>query len=355
MFLELKNGSLWRIMGTDKIESVGAGPIGVVWSEYALGKPKAWNLVRPMLRENGGWSLFITTPRGNNHAKKLYDDAKKSGWYTDHKTVYETGQTFFSETQEGRIGPDAMMEEERASGMPEALIRQEYLCDWTAANVGAVFGDLIGEPSAFTHPDDGVFTSWDLGFTDSTAIWFWRIGSGGGIDLIDHYENYGKPMSHYFDVVEGKPYKYVKHWLPHDAAANTLASTVSIEDQMRKRYGSGVQIGPALSLLDGIQAGRWLLQQGTRFHTRCKAGIEAMKHYHYEYDEDRKTFSTKPAHDWSSHTADAFRYAAVVARHSDLMTRKPKPTGVPPLAPLDRAFNLERLWQDRASDTRRRI
>jgi phage terminase large subunit len=275
-----------------------------------------------MLRETGGWASFITTPRGNNHAKKLFDIAKADpSWFCELRTLFDTRA----------YDPEQTIAEERASGMPEALIRQEYLCDWTAANVGSVYGDLLealekrGGVAEFDHPEDGVFTSWDLGFTDATGIWFWRVGRDGGVDVIDHYEAHGQPLSHYFDVIEAKPYRYAKHWLPHDARARTLVSGTSILEQALARYPGLVAIAPHLDLLDGIQAGRWLLQKPTRFHSRCVDGVEALKAYRYDYDEDRKTFTRKPVHDWSSHTADAWRYLATVARHSELMTRKPDP------------------------------
>lgn len=331
MFLEFKNGAIWRVMGTDKIESVGAGPIGVVWSEYALSKPKAWNLVRPMLRENGGWSLFITTPRGNNHAKKLYDDAKKSGWYTDHQTIYQTGQTFHSEIKNGRIGPDEMMAEERASGMPDALIRQEYLCDWTAANVGSVFADLMHEALEFEHPNDGVYTSWDLGVSDATAIWFWRL-NGDGIDFIDHYEMTGKDAAHFIRVLQDKKYSYVRHYLPHDGRNRTWVTSMTPQTALEEAWPGKVEVLPQDTLPNGIEAGRWLLQRGTRFHTRCDEGVEALRAYHYEWDEDRKVLGRLPLHDWTSHTADAFRYAASVAKFTGLVdSAPPKPPPDPPV------------------------
>jgi phage terminase large subunit len=356
MFIELRCGSIWRLMGSDRIESVGAGPKGVVFSEFALCRPTAWDLVRPMLRESGGFAWFITTPRGRNHAKKLYDSAsKESGWYRDTQTVYDTGLTFASSRNPGRqLSAEEMLEEERAEGMEEALVRQEYLCDWTAANVGSVWGDLLerleqkGGLEAFEHERDGIFTSWDLGISDSTAIWFWRIADGG-VDFLDHYSASGKPMSHYFDVLEEKQktlgFKYQKHWLPHDARARTLQTGVSVQDQCIERWGSSkVAICPSLSLADGIQAMRWLLQQNTRFHPRCGEGVEALRQYHYAYDEDRRTFSRKPDHDWSSHTADAGRGAAVVVRMTELLTRKPKPEEQKPAARDPSSFTLDELW-----------
>ncbi len=325
MVVELKCGSMWRLMGSDQMEVVGAGPAGVVFSEFALSKPRTWDLVRPMLRENDGWAVFPTTPRGNNHAKKLFDMAKADpSWFCELQTLYDTRA----------YDPEVTIAEERASGMPEALIRQEYLCDWTAALVGSVWGDLLealekrGGLGAFEHDTSDVFTTWDLGVDDSTAIFFWRV-RGTGVEFVDHYEAHGKPMSHYFDELEKRAnengYKYAKHWLPHDARQRSWQTGVSVVDQFIERFGSSsVAMTPAMSLADGIQAGRWLLQQeGTRFHgEKCDDALEALKAYHYEYDEDRKTFGRKPLHDWSSHTGDTFRYTALVAKHSELMTRK---------------------------------
>lgn len=312
MVVELKCGSIWRLMGSDKMEVVGAGPAGVVFSEFALAKPKTWDLIRPMLRENDGWASFITTPRGNNHAKKLYDVAKADpSWFSELQTLYDTRA----------YDPEQTIAEERSSGMPEALIRQEYLCDWTAANVGSVWGDLLevleksGRVCAFDHPKGRIFTAWDLGLSDATAIWFFRVTEDGA-DLVDYYEAHGKPLSHYFDEVDRRGYEYQTHWLPHDARHATLSNSgVSILAQCQERWGAeNVAIGPQMTMLDGIQAGRWLLQRKTRIHARCADGVEALKAYRYGFDEDRKTFTTKPVHDWSSHGADGFRYLACAVK-----------------------------------------
>jgi phage terminase large subunit len=357
MVVELKCGSIWRLMGSDKMEVVGAGPAGVVFSEFALSKPKTWDLVRPMLRENDGWAAFITTPRGRNHAFALYEVAKKDpSWFCELQTLYDTRA----------YDPDATIAEERASGMPEALIRQEYLCDWSAALVGSVFGDLVelleknGRIADFDHEKDGIFTSWDLGFTDATAIWFWRVALGG-VDVVDYYEAHGQPLSHYFDVLESKRkefgYQYVKHWLPHDAAARTLATGTSIEDQFVRWAGrSSVQLGPSLSLLDGIQAARWLLQRNVRIHARCEEGVNALRLYRYGYDEDTKAFSKKPLHDWTSHGADSWRYLAIVAKHTEEMMRKEEPPKAQPYArTLNGGFTLEEVWEANQGPRRERL
>jgi hypothetical protein len=243
--------------------------------------------------------------------------------------------------------------------MPEALIRQEYLCDFNAALVGSVYGDLIevcelagaitdAPPSSF--PTDEIITVWDLGRSDATAIWFMHASSSA-ITFVDYYEANGKPLSHFFEVLQSKPYRYARHWLPHDAKAHTLASDLSVLEQAVHRLGHGkVGIVPNLRLMDGIAALRWLLQQPTRFHaTRCATGLAALRQYHYDFDAATKSFSQTPVHDFSSHGADAARYAAIVAKIN--MRLNPKPVTPRPspdfVTPYTAKFTLDQLFADR--------
>lgn len=352
MKIELVNGSIYRMVGTDKIETVGAGPVGVLHSEYSIAKPKARDLIAPMLRENDGWEACIYTPRGNNHGKKLYDLAQKAAkenpdkWFCELLTLYDTRA----------YDPERTLSEERAAGRPEALIRQEYLCDWTAANVGSVWGDLLeviekaGWVQEFTPDTSRVFTTWDLGGAgahgDATCFWLWAARDDGA-DLLDYYENHGQPLSHYFDEVEQRErawgVKAVKHWLPHDARAKHLTGHSVLELCIKHWGGERVAIYPELSLLEGIQAGRWLLQQKVRAHPRCSEGWEALKAYHYGWDEDRKVFTNQPEHDWSSHPADGFRGLALVYRQSEFLTR-PAPPKEDLIAKLSKPPTLDELW-----------
>lgn len=330
MVVELKCGSIWRLMGSDKLEVVGAGPVGVVFTEYALAKPTTWDFVRPMIREREGWAAFVSTPRGKNHLWKEWEVAGKdpNAW-RDLRTIYQTNH----------MDPDKTIDEERAAGMPEALIRQEYLCDWTAANIGSVYGELIevlekgGAVEDYEPNEPRVFTSWDLGGAgakgDATAVWIWAA-TPQGVDLLDYFEGTGKPLSYYHDEIDRKlaalRVHAIRHWLPFDATNMNLTGS-SVLEQCIERWGQNmVALTPRRGLLDGIQAVRWLLQREVRIHPRCNQGLEALKAYHYEWDEERKVFGNQPMHDWSSHCADAFRYLACVARFSDEVSRPaPKP------------------------------
>lgn len=359
MVVTLRCGSIWRLLGSDKMEVVGAGPVGVVLSEYALAKPNTWDLIRPMLRENDGWAWFPTTPRGKNHAHKLYEMARNDPtWFCDLKTLEDTRA----------YDPVRTVAEETASGMPPELIQQEYFCDWNAANVGSFYGVVLaaleaaGRLAAFEHGRDNVFTFWDLGRADDTSIW-WMRPTPDGIEVLDHYASHGEDLEHYFQVIEERArlygWRYRKHMLPHDARAKTLATTMSVMDQFLRRYGAPmVGITPELGLLDGIQATRaLLLHPGTRIHPRCSLvahqrdcdGVEALRAYHREWDAARKCFRETPVHDWSSHTADAFRYLAVMTKVAELVTRPAPEVRYSVPVPLSQAIRGDDLVPVRPS------
>lgn len=354
MVVELKCGSLYRIIGTDKIEAVGAGPVGVLHSEYSIAKPKAADLIAPMLRENDGWEAYVYTPRGNNHGKKLYDRIKAlaerdpSRYFCALHTLHDTRA----------YDPERTLQEERERGRPEALIRQEYLCDWTAANVGSVWGDLIetlekaGAIAEFDFDRKRVFTTWDLGGSgangDATCFWVWAP-TPTGADLLDYYENHGKTLAHYWDELDARcgalGVRPAKHWLPHDAKAHHLTG-VSVREQCEQRWGpENVAIYPDVGLLNGIQAARRLLQRIVRIHPRCSEGVEALRAYHYEWDEDRKVFSNKPEHDWSSHGADGFRGVSLVVELTEELTR-PAPPQEDPLARAVKPPTMDEAWTE---------
>ena len=123
MLIRLLNGSTWQMAGSDNYNSlVGSNPVGVVFSEWALANPAAWDYIRPILLENQGWALFITTPRGRNHAYETHLLAQTSDtWFDEILTVDET-----------RVLTAEDIESERAGGMSEAKIAQEYYCSFEA-------------------------------------------------------------------------------------------------------------------------------------------------------------------------------------------------------------------------------
>jgi hypothetical protein len=94
MFIEFKSGSTWQVLGSDNFNSlVGSPPAGIVMSEWALCNPAAWAYLKPILDENGGWAIFITTPRGKNHAHAMYQMAKANPkWFAEVSNVQGSGR-----------------------------------------------------------------------------------------------------------------------------------------------------------------------------------------------------------------------------------------------------------------------
>lgn len=316
MKLRLRNGSLFQVVGSDNIDTiVGTNPVGCVFSEFALQDPIGWDFVRPILAENDGWAAFNFTPRGKNHAYKLYQMAKDSnGWFSQLLTVDDTKA----------IAPDKLAEERRE--MDTELFEQEYYCSFEGAMQGAYYGKELREAESegrTTHiaydPRLLVDTWWDLGIGDATAIWFTQTHFNE-VRFIDYYETSGEGLPHYKRVLEGRKYLYGKHYAPHDIEVKELGTGRSRLETARS-LGITFQVLPKLRVEDGIEAARNIFPRCWFDKTKCARGLDALASYRKEWDEKRQEFKNHPYHDWASHGADAFRYFAIGHRDA----RVPKP------------------------------
>lgn len=307
MRLTLANGSRWQLVGADNFNAlVGSPPVGLVFSEFSLTNPAAWDYLRPILAENGGWCVFVMTPRGRNHAWKLYEMARtRPDWFAQLLTVDDTKA----------IRADVIAEE-RASGMPENMVAQEYYCSFDAALPGAYYGKLLQDAEAEKRigrvpwaPDAVVHTAWDLGIGDSTAIWFCQQ-VGQETRLIDYYENFGVGLDHYAKALRERPYVYGEHILPHHAQVADLSTGRSRLQTLALLGIHGRVLAREPNVEDGINAVRNLLPRCWFDADKCARGLDALRQYRCDYDAERKIYSARPRHDWTSHAADAFRYLA---------------------------------------------
>jgi len=125
MEIDLINGSVIKLIGSDNIDAiVGTNPVGIIYTEFSIQKPEAWGYMRPILAENGGWAIFNGTPRGMNHFYRMAKEAQKNkNWFYQYLTRDDTG-----------VPTLEAIEEDRRSGMPESLIKQEYYCSWSASS-----------------------------------------------------------------------------------------------------------------------------------------------------------------------------------------------------------------------------
>jgi hypothetical protein len=318
MMIKFPNGSTWQVVGSDNYDSlVGSPPIGVVMSEWALAKPQAWGYLRPILKENGGWAAFITTPRGKNHCHRLYQALKNNPQaYCEVSPATKTSVFSAEQLEEERLAYIA----EHGPQVGKALYEQEYLCSFEAAIVGAIFAAEIQKArdqgrimKVNYDPSKLVYTSWDIGRTDATAIWFYQV-FGNEWHYIDYYENSGPDIMHYLSVLQSKGYNYDTLYMPHDADnANMLAlQGRSIADHVRANGFRVEIVKRTANVMNRINAGRMHLGKSWFDEERCQPGLDALIHYHWSYNQRLDNITPIPEHDWASHGADAYTYGAQV-------------------------------------------
>lgn len=314
MKVVLNNGSIIQIVGTDDYDRVrGSNPVGCVFSEYAWQNPMAYDTVRPILRANGGWAVFNSTPFGENHFYDLWIDAQENDdWFTQLVTV----DTALKNDGSKYITTEDIADEKR-SGMTDEMVQQEFFCSFQANTGGFYYRkhlNLAQEEDRITSvPYDEnalVHTYWDLGIGDETSIWFVQT-IGKEIHIIDYYSNSGESLAHYAKVLKERPYVYERHHLPHDANARELGTGKSRYEMLEGLLGPNLDTIPRLSVEDGIQAARTVFRQCWFDLEKTKTGRKALVNYRRDWDTNKKMFKTAPTHDWSSHAADAFRYFAV--------------------------------------------
>ena len=355
MLLKLQNNSVYQVVGSDNYDAlVGTNPLGVVFSEWALADPSAWSFIRPILAENGGFAMFITTPRGKNHAYTMYKMAETSpDWFTSLKTVRDT----FREDGTHIISPE-IIEAERREGVPDEVIEQEYYCSWEGINHGSIYGrqlNLLAPTNQIEFEpqlDQLVFTAWDIGRRDATAIWFYQI-IRDEIHIIDYVEGVGGDVDSWLERFYEYPYLYGTVALPHDAKAKTFSTKYSPFERFVAAKLVPYVV-PGISVSQGINAVRAILPH-VYFNVanpQVRVGLEHLAAYMYDYDEKTKTFALTPRHDYHSHCADAFRMFALSENVVEIMSRtrrNAKPRGSYIQTPLGRALNLENLFKDRES------
>lgn len=317
MLIRFKCGSSWQVIGSDNYDAlVGTPPIGVVFSEWALSNPQAWSLVRPILAENGGWAIFITTPRGRNHAHRMYEMGLKSeDWFSERLVATDTG-VFSPEVLENER-QEIIVERGEEDG--EAIFQQEYLTSFSAGLPGAYYARVIdkleqdGRITAVPYnPQSQVHTAWDLGRNDATAIWFvQRFGTGWAV--IDYLANTSVGIDWYVKELKAKGYNYGEHLLPHDADNEHLVSTTGSIAETAEGMGlKGVRVVPRTkSLSNDINEVRQILPTCWFDKEKTEKGVDALRSYRRVWDEKLRAYRDTPLHDWASDPADAFRTFAI--------------------------------------------
>lgn len=339
--IRLPNDATITIYGADNPDAFrGLYFDGVVIDEFGDIRPTLWGeVILPALIDRNGWAVFIGTPKGKNHFFKMYQRAMaEESWYGMMLKASESG--ILSEENLNTLRAE----------MTEEAWQQEMECDFEAAVPGTYYSKTIGlmekSKRIGTHayrPDLPVYTAADLGFSDSTAWWFWQVDDQGPV-FINYEEDSGRPLEFYFDMLNELPYPVEKIYLPHDAKATSLQTGRTTVEQFLAK-GLPVEIVPRQKVQHGIDAARSLLPNCRIDETGCYGGIEALRSYRRKFNEKTQQYDNKPLHDWASNGSDAFRYAALVSQDSYI------PLEQEPAPDINAApeFTLDQLFEDRDS------
>ena len=324
MQIRFHNRSTFSVVGSDAVTSgsgIGSSTAGIVFSEYALANPAAWAYYRPILEENNGWATFISTPRGRNHLFSLFQHAARTpGWFAELLTAEDTGALSHQALAEALSEYKALYGED----MGEAQFRQEYLCDWSSAMLGAYYAREMAEVRkegriVECEPIDGVaiHRAWDIGVHDDTSVIWFQPQPSGQVLILDVLNASGVGVEWYRDEIfkreTERGWIHGGDYVPHDAKVREWGTGRTRVETMTSMGLKPIPV-PLASLDDGINAVRRTLPLCV-FHPRVEQGcIDALEQYRREWDDEKKCFRASAVHDWTSHPCDAVRYMSLAWR-----------------------------------------
>jgi hypothetical protein len=320
--VDYSGGAQVRLYGADNPDAMrGIYLDGIVLDEYADMDPRMWSeIIRPALADRQGWAVFIGTPKGRNGFFDLWRRSQSEpGWFSMMLKASESGLIPASELALAR------------RDLSDEQYAQEFECSFDAAVIGSYYGKQLMRAeqdkrigNVPCEPTAMVWTAWDLGIRDATAIWFAQV-VGREIRIIDYYEAAGVDLGHYVREINAKPYVYAGHIVPHDAQARELGTGKSRLEVLESLGLKTITLAPLHRIEDGINAVRVFIPKCWLDEQKCRRGLDALKLYRSDYDSTLQVLRPGPVHDWTSHAADAFRYLAMTldrrAAHSGFYRR----------------------------------
>lgn len=312
MFIRLVNGSQLYFCGSNSFDSYrGISPMGVVISESAYSHSQAYPTISPALLFNNGWVIHISTPNGYNHFEELYRAAVKSpDWFVQ----------YLSYTDTKHITKEEIEREIKDGSISSHMAPQEYECRWDVGAVGSYYSRYVNEleldekitdvPYDKQHP---VYTSWDIGIDNHTAIiWFQLISNT--IHIIDFHMENNQSLEYHIKLVLEKPYLYADrgHIWPHDGEHRDKMTAEKLS-QMALRLGLKTRQAERVGFFAGIEKVRTMFNRFRIDENKCGTLIKHMRDYHRKYNTETGKYDERPAKDASTDACDALRYLCVTA------------------------------------------
>ena len=310
--IKFANGAVYQTGGADNPDAWRGGYADELIADEFDDMPQGLVplVIEPMLADRNGVLVRSGTPKGNGLLQEAYDRARTSEGYSSYLLDY---------TKTNALSDEAI--ETLRREMSEEEFAQELECSFNSPNSGSYYGKLMdaaerdGRITSVPHdPALKVWTAWDLGVDDLTAIWCCQITRGGEWRLIDYIEDSGAGLDHYVRLLQQRPYVYERHLLPHDAEVMELGSGKTRTETLHSLGVRPTRTVRRHSPADGINAVRMILPRCWFDAARCAQGIKVLRHYRREWNEAAQTWRASAVHDWASHGADSLRYLALGVR-----------------------------------------
>jgi len=188
---------------------------------------------------------------------------------------------------------------------------------FASARDGAYFGKAMqalrqrGRLGDFDYVSgSAVNTFWDLGVSDSTAIWMHQEVAGRH-RFVGYYENSGEGMAHYIDYLNrwrvARDATFGRHFGPHDVEHRKQGLEAKSIRQMAAEVGFYFEVvARTPDKQHTIQAVRNVLPECEFDASACHTGILHLENYSRDWDDRHGVWKNRPRHDEHSHAADAF-------------------------------------------------
>jgi hypothetical protein len=307
MKIRFKNDSILQVIGGDTYDNslVGTNPFAVILSEYSLMPADIFSYIRPILAANGGWCLFVGTPRGKNHMYRLHKFAETS---QDWKVVYQ-------KTSEIKHITDEVLAQEKAE-MEEGLFLQEYECSYERGIEGSYYGTFLDRLKKAGQicpvpwdPGLTVNVAFDIGVNDATTMIFWQQNEAQtAIRIIDCYSNNNLGLDHYVKILQDKPYRYDKYFAPHDIKVREWGGGAVTRFEKARQLGITFTLVDQVPIIDGIENVWTHFPKFWIDERNCRSLVNALENYRKEWDEQKQIYMNKPVKSWANHYADCLRY-----------------------------------------------
>ena len=330
MRIELPNGGVYQCGGMDNPDSWRGGYCDELIEDEADDVIAAGldMVVEPMLADYTGTRVKIGTPKGNGRLAKAYEDAGQ---------IPGAARFLLPWQKTGVFTPEQI--EKLKRDLDEEEFAQELECSFNAPNSGSFYGKWLDAAVAeeritrvLYDPKLPVYTAWDLGMDDSTAIWWFQRSPGGEWRWLEYFEDSGPGLDFYAKLVLQKPYVYGNHFLPHDVEVRELTQ----QGKSRRMYLLGlglkpIHVVPAANPADRVAASRAILPRSWFDAKGCEKGLKVLRAYRRQWNEHMGVWRSEAVHDGSSHGSDAFGTGVQGSRDPDLATPIIKPFTPPKL------------------------